>query len=32
MKETCDILNGAFEVESQPGNGTRIHIEIPLEN
>lgn len=32
MKETCDILNRAFEVESQPGNGTRIHIEIPLEN
>lgn len=31
MKESCDILNGTFEIESEPGCGTKIHIEIPLK-
>jgi two-component system, NarL family, sensor kinase len=26
------LLNGRLEIESKPGNGTTIHIEIPIED
>jgi len=30
MKERIDLLNGSFEIDSNPGKGTRIYISIPL--
>lgn len=30
MKERIDLLNGSFEIDSNPGKGTRINISIPL--
>ena len=30
MKERASALGGRFEVHSKPGQGTRIHVEIPL--
>jgi len=30
MKERVDLLNGAFEIESKLGQGTRLKISIPL--
>lgn len=30
MKERVELLNGKFEITSQPGKGTRINIWIPL--
>ena len=30
MQERIELLQGQFHIESQPGNGTRINIEIPL--
>lgn len=31
MKERVRALNGTFELISQPGNGTKIHISLPLQ-
>jgi signal transduction histidine kinase len=30
MRERIELLDGLFEVESQPGRGTRIFLEIPI--
>lgn len=30
MKERVTLLGGEFHIESQPGSGTRIDIEVPL--
>jgi signal transduction histidine kinase len=30
MEERVSYLNGAFKVNSQPGKGTVIHVELPL--
>jgi signal transduction histidine kinase len=30
MRERIELLDGLFEVESQPGSGTRIFLEIPI--
>lgn len=30
MKERVEFLNGRIDISSSEGNGTRIHIEIPL--
>jgi PAS domain S-box-containing protein len=30
MKERVEILGGALEIDSQPGQGTRIRISLPL--
>jgi two-component system sensor histidine kinase DegS len=30
MKERSELLSGNFWIESKPGHGTEIHIEIPL--
>ena len=30
MKERVGLLKGKFEIFSQPGSGTKIHIQIPL--
>jgi PAS domain S-box-containing protein len=32
MRERIERLNGAFEIESRPGQGTRVHVSMPLEN
>jgi PAS domain S-box-containing protein len=31
MRERASLLNGTFLLRSSPGNGTRIRIEIPLD-
>ncbi|HSO67359.1 MAG TPA: ATP-binding protein, partial [Desulfatirhabdiaceae bacterium] len=31
MRERTSLLNGTFLLRSKPGNGTRIRIEIPLD-
>lgn len=31
MRERASLLNGTFQMRSTPGDGTRIRIEIPLE-
>jgi len=30
MRERVDMVNGSFEVESTPGKGTTIAVQIPL--
>jgi len=30
MKERVELLNGSFDISSQPGKGTRLNITIPL--
>jgi signal transduction histidine kinase len=30
LKDRVDALGGTIEIGSPPGNGTRLHIEIPL--
>jgi two-component system sensor histidine kinase UhpB len=30
MKERVVLLGGTFNIQSQPGKGTRIEIEVPL--
>lgn len=32
MKERVQILNGRFQIESSPGKGTTIVVEVPYEN
>lgn len=32
MRERVTLLNGKIAIVSEPGKGTHIHIEIPLEN
>lgn len=32
MKKRTDSLRGRFQIESSPGNGTRIHCSIPIPN
>lgn len=32
MRERVALLNGKIDIGSEPGKGTKIHIEIPLEN
>lgn len=29
MRDRVTLLGGTFEVQSSPGNGTRVHIEVP---
>jgi two-component system, NarL family, sensor histidine kinase DegS len=29
MRERADMLEGTFTIESSPGKGTRIYLEIP---
>ncbi len=31
MKERIELLGGSFQIESQPGGGTRIVVEVPLQ-
>jgi signal transduction histidine kinase len=31
MRERVALVGGRFELESQPGQGSRISIELPLE-
>ena len=31
MKERALLLDGSFKIESQPGSGTRIVVQVPLE-
>lgn len=31
MKERAKLLGGDFEIQSQPGQGTRVSVHIPLE-
>ena len=31
MRERASLLNGTFHLRSSPGDGTRIRIEIPLD-
>ncbi len=31
MRERVELMGGSYEIESRPGKGTRIRIEIPLE-
>lgn len=30
MRERVELLGGAFELETAPGRGTRIHVQLPL--
>jgi signal transduction histidine kinase len=30
MLERAELLNGVLEVESAPGQGTRVRLEVPL--
>jgi len=32
IAERVDLLRGSFELKSQPGDGTRMIIEVPLKN
>jgi signal transduction histidine kinase len=32
MKERVRLVNGTFEIESGPGLGTRIRVQVPLES
>jgi signal transduction histidine kinase len=32
MRERVEMVGGSFGIESAPGNGTTIRVEIPLEN
>lgn len=32
IKERVNFINGQFQMETSPGNGTVIHIELPLES
>jgi two-component system sensor histidine kinase DegS len=31
MRERAKLLGGEFEIQSQPGQGTRVSVRIPLE-
>ena len=31
MRERVQMVNGDFEVESEPGQGTTIHVRVPLQ-
>jgi chemotaxis protein histidine kinase CheA len=30
MKERAELLGGNINIDTQPGQGTRLHIEIPF--
>jgi signal transduction histidine kinase len=30
MKERAELLGGSINIDTQPGQGTRLHIEIPF--
>ncbi|MBI1259427.1 MAG: HAMP domain-containing protein [Chloroflexi bacterium] len=30
MKERASLIHGACEIESKPGQGTRVHVHVPL--
>jgi ligand-binding sensor domain-containing protein/signal transduction histidine kinase len=32
MKKRMETVGGRFEIESSPGNGTRIHLQIPIKS
>lgn len=32
MAERCKLIDGTFHIESSPGKGTLIHLEVPCEN
>jgi signal transduction histidine kinase len=31
MRERASLLGGTFQLRSRPGKGTRIRIEIPID-
>ena len=31
MRERVDLMRGTLEIASNPGKGTRVHVEIPLQ-
>jgi signal transduction histidine kinase len=31
MRERIALVNGTLRVESRPGGGTRVRVEIPLD-
>jgi len=31
MRERVQMINGDFEIESEPGQGTTIHVRAPLQ-
>ena len=31
MRERVELLGGRFSVETSPGRGTNIYVEIPIE-
>ena len=32
MRERADMMGGVFEIESSPGTGTTVYVEIPYAN
>ena len=31
MRERAEMLGGSMEIESTPGTGTTVHVEVPYE-
>jgi biopolymer transport protein TolQ len=31
MRERAELLGGSFSLESEPGKGTRLHVELPQD-
>jgi signal transduction histidine kinase len=32
MRERAELIGGSFQVDSAPGKGTTVSVEIPLED
>jgi signal transduction histidine kinase len=32
MRERMTIINGEYNIDSTPGNGTRVMVSVPLES